>query len=53
VVPPLDADAFAAGIKSASKVLIANAGHFPHLENVEETLKAIGTFIGAKVPETA
>jgi pimeloyl-ACP methyl ester carboxylesterase len=43
-VPPLYADEFVAGIAGASKVLIAGAGHFPHVEKQRETADAVLAF---------
>jgi pimeloyl-ACP methyl ester carboxylesterase len=40
-VPPVYADAFADGIKGARKVLIAGAGHMPHLESTDAVVAAI------------
>lgn len=50
VVPPVYADAFAAGIKDTKTVLVKGSGHFPHLERADEVLGAVGDFLGAKVP---
>jgi pimeloyl-ACP methyl ester carboxylesterase len=44
VVPPVYADAFAAGIRNARKVLVEGAGHFPHLEDPDAVLSAVRTF---------
>lgn len=53
VVPPVYADAFAAKIKGARKVLVRNAGHFPHLENTADSVQAIESFVGVKTPSNA
>ena len=45
VVPPVYADIFAAGIKEAHKVLVEEAGHFPHLENPDAVLSAMRAFV--------
>lgn len=44
VVPPAYADACAARLRGARKLLVDGAGHFPHLERPEEVLKAIVGF---------
>jgi pimeloyl-ACP methyl ester carboxylesterase len=49
LVPPVYADAFAAGIRGSQKVLVKGSGHFPHLERTEEVLRAIGGFLGERV----
>jgi pimeloyl-ACP methyl ester carboxylesterase len=53
VTPPVYADAFTAKIKGARKILIDGAGHFPHLEQPKEVLKAIESFAseGAAQPQ--
>jgi pimeloyl-ACP methyl ester carboxylesterase len=43
-VPPLYADEFVSGIAGAAKVLIAGAGHFPHVEKQRETADAVLAF---------
>jgi pimeloyl-ACP methyl ester carboxylesterase len=45
VVPPVYADIFAAGIRHAHKVLVRDAGHFPHLENPDAVLSAVRAFV--------
>jgi pimeloyl-ACP methyl ester carboxylesterase len=45
VVPPIYADAFAAGIRDTRKLLVEGAGHFPHLENPDAVLSAVRAFV--------
>lgn len=52
VVPPIYADAFAKQIRSARKVLVEGASHFPYLERPEEVFGAIDNFVGAFAKET-
>jgi pimeloyl-ACP methyl ester carboxylesterase len=46
LVPPVYADDFVAGIASARSVIVANAGHYPHLEAREEVTRAVRDFLG-------
>ena len=43
-VPPLYADEFVAGIAGATKTVIAEAGHFPHVEKQREAADAVLAF---------
>jgi pimeloyl-ACP methyl ester carboxylesterase len=49
VVTPAYADAFARGIRGASKVVVEGAGHFPHLEKSAEVLRPLTRFLGEAV----
>lgn len=53
VTPPVYADAFAAGIKGARKVIVDGAGHFPHLEKSADVAKTVTDFATAKAGEPA
>lgn len=45
-IPPVYADEFTNGLPDARKVLIAGAGHMPHLEKTAEVVGVIGKFAG-------
>ncbi len=44
LIPPAYAQAFRAGIRGADLVMIRNAGHLPHLEQTDATLRAVVEF---------
>ncbi len=46
IITPAYGRAFAKEIPGAKFVTVANAGHFPHIEQPEAFLKAVGGFIG-------
>ncbi len=41
LIPPVYAQAFRAGIQGADLVMIPKAGHVPHLEQTEDTMRAV------------
>jgi triacylglycerol lipase len=45
--PPVLADVVAGGIRGADKVLIGNAGHFPHLDNPDAFQRAVAAFLSS------
>jgi pimeloyl-ACP methyl ester carboxylesterase len=47
LVPPIYADEFAALLRDARKVLIADAGHLPQLEQPEPVGQAVLEFLGS------
>ena len=44
-IPPVYADEFVAGLPNAQKLMIAGAGHMPHLEKTDEVVRAILEFM--------
>jgi pimeloyl-ACP methyl ester carboxylesterase len=47
IFSPVHAEALARAIPGAGVVMIEGAGHLPHVEKLEETLKAVGAFLPA------
>jgi pimeloyl-ACP methyl ester carboxylesterase len=45
IFAPIHAEAFARAIPGAKVAMIAGAGHLPHVERLEETLKAVSGFL--------
>ena len=45
IIPPVYAEAFARLIPNARLEMIARAGHYPHVERIDETMNRLGAFL--------
>ena len=45
IIPPVYAEAFARLIPGARLEMIARAGHYPHVERIDETMNRLGAFL--------